>query len=54
MLTKDEILNQIAKNHLCIETLETRKSDDLDFYGVNVWSVKAALDAAFEADRKGE
>ncbi len=45
-------LEQIAKQHLFIETLETQHSDRLDFHDVSVWGVKAALQAAFEAGRK--
>ena len=35
-----------------IETLVERKSDGLDFHNVAVWSVKDALEAAYEAGRK--
>ncbi|MHA6834126.1 DUF6900 domain-containing protein [Ralstonia pseudosolanacearum] len=42
-------LASIAAVHLLIETLETRKSDRLDFREVSVWSVRRALEAAFEA-----
>lgn len=45
-------LEQIAKEHLFIETLETQHSDRLDFHDVSVWGVKAALQAAYEAGRK--
>ena len=41
--TVDELLAAIAKATLHIDTLETRKSDSLDFHDVAVWSVKAAL-----------
>jgi hypothetical protein len=44
-----KILTGIAKKNMDIETLETRKSDDLDFYDVAVWSLKAALEDAFIA-----
>lgn len=50
--TKDEIFTLIAQRHLNIETLETRKSDGLDFHDVAVWCIKDALEAAFEAGRK--
>lgn len=53
-MTKDELFTLIAQRHLNIETLETRKSDGLDFHDVAVWSIKDALDAAFEAGRKAE
>jgi hypothetical protein len=47
--TLDELLAAIAKETLHIDTLETRKSDSLDFHDVAVWSVKAALEAAYRA-----
>jgi hypothetical protein len=50
--TKAELLSLIAEKHLSIETLETRNADGLDFHDVAVWSLKDALDAAFEAGRK--
>lgn len=45
----DTLLTQIARQHLDIETLETRKSDRLDFHEVAVWNLKAALEAAYRA-----
>jgi hypothetical protein len=48
----ENLLQQIAKEHLLIETLETRRSDRLDFHDVAVWGVKSALLAAFEAGRQ--
>ena len=42
-------LLQIAARHFCLETLETRNSDGLDFHNVAVWAIRAALDAAFAA-----
>lgn len=51
-MTKDQIFAQIAQKHFRIETLETRKSDSLDFHDVAVWCVKDALDAAYELGRK--
>ena len=49
--TRDQQLQQIALDHLFIETLETRRSDSLDFHDVSVWAIKTALQAAFEAGR---
>ena len=43
----DSLLTLIAKQHLGIETLETRNSDSLDFHDVGVVSLKEALYAAF-------
>jgi hypothetical protein len=48
----ETLLQQIALDHLFIETLETRNSDRLDFHEVSVWGVKSALMAAFEAGRQ--
>jgi hypothetical protein len=43
------LLAGIAKEHLFIETLETRHSDGLDFHDVAVWGIQDALEAAFMA-----
>ena len=51
--TLDALLTQIAQEHLFIETLETRKSDSLDFHDVSVWGVKEALIAAYQAGLAG-
>ncbi len=48
----DQQLQQIALDHLFIETLETRHSDRLDFHEVSVWGIKSALLAAYEAGRQ--
>ena len=44
-------LESIARQHLNIPTLETRKSDSLDFHEVSVWSLLEALQAAYDAGR---
>ena len=46
------LLQQLALDHLFIETLETRNSDRMDFHEVSVWGVKSALMAAYEAGRQ--
>ena len=51
---KDAMVNEIAQRILNIDTLQTRKSDSLDFHDVAVWSIKEALEAAFEAGRKAD
>ena len=54
MLKEDLILekiSEIAKKCLYISTLETRKSDSLDFYDVPVWGIKEALFRAFHLGR---
>ena len=48
----DKLLADIAHQQLKIETLETRKSDSLDFHDVSVWSLRTALLCAYEAGRK--
>jgi len=45
----EQIIATIAKEHLSFHTLETRRSDSLDFREVAVWCVKAALEAAYKA-----
>lgn len=46
------LLTAIAQEELFVETLETRKSDNLDFYDVSVWGVKRALERAYEAGQQ--
>ena len=45
----EALLLEIAARHFRMETLETRNSDGLDFHDVAVWSIRAALKAAFAA-----
>ena len=45
-------LEQIAKDSLFMETLETRNSDELDFHDLATWCIKEALEAAYELGRK--
>ena len=48
----EALLLEIATKHFHgIETLETRKSDCLDFHDVAVWAIRAALSEAYEAGR---
>ncbi len=44
-------LTEIARRHLGLQTLAARNSDSLDFHEVAVWSLRAALEAAFELGR---
>jgi hypothetical protein len=46
------ILAEIASEHLGIPTLETRRSDKLDFHDLAVWQISIALRAAFDAGVK--
>ena len=45
----EQLLTQIAQSKLGIETLETRRSDSLDFHDVAVWCLRDALEAAYKA-----
>jgi hypothetical protein len=45
-------IEKIAKEVLCLETLETRNMDDLDFHENAVWTIRKALEAAYEAGQK--
>ena len=48
----DHALTEIAQRHFQIETLETRKSDSLDFHDVSVWAIKDALNEAYQLGKK--
>jgi len=50
----DQLLTEIANKHLNLETLETRNSDSLDFQEVAVWSLKDALEAAYESGQQSK
>jgi hypothetical protein len=45
----DRVLEDIAKEHLRVPTLDARTSDSLDFRDLSVWQLRAALDAAYQA-----
>ena len=49
---RDSLLLEIAQRQFCIETLETRNWDRLDFHDVAVWAIRTALEDAFEAGRR--
>src|SRR5579884_3837257 len=49
METTKAILAEIAKKHLSIDTLDSQRSDRLDFHDLAVWSIEQALEAAFQA-----
>ena len=49
---QDATIRLIANDVLGIETLDTRKSDGLDFHDLAVWQIRKALEAAYEAGRK--
>lgn len=49
---KQELFDSIAKKCLYIDTLKTRGNDALDFKEVSVWSIKRALEMAYEEGLK--
>lgn len=46
---RDALLEGIARNVLRMETLETRKSDSLDFHELAVWTIRQALVMAYDS-----
>ncbi|MCC5786901.1 MAG: hypothetical protein JJU33_09390 [Phycisphaerales bacterium] len=48
---RDTTINRIAREALGLETLETRRADSLDFHDLAVWTIKDALERAYEAGR---
>lgn len=50
-MDRDQTIREIAARHLNVETLERRNSDALDFHQIAVWSIWAALEAAYAAGR---
>lgn len=53
-MKKEDILTKIVKNRIGAETLETRNSDNLDFYDISIWALKEMLEQAYEAGRKAK
>ncbi|NDD59364.1 MAG: hypothetical protein EBZ47_09030 [Chlamydiae bacterium] len=51
-MSRDEIIAQIARKHLGIETLERRGRDHLDFSEHDVCAIKKALEEAFKAGKE--
>lgn len=45
-------INQIAKEHLSIDNIETRNNDSFDFYTLSVWQIKAALEEAVRVGKE--
>ena len=52
MNAQNNILEEIARRHLRLETLQTHHSNRLDFHDLTVWSIEAALKAALEEGQK--
>jgi hypothetical protein len=50
--SNDKLFANIAKKYLHIDTLKNQNSDELDFHDVAVWSIKNALQAAYDAGKK--
>jgi hypothetical protein len=48
-LAMDEAVERIGQEVLGLETLNTRNSDSLDFSDQAVWTLRAALKAAYKA-----
>ena len=48
MVNKNEVINNIAKKVLGIDTLDTQNSDEADFHNLSVWQIKEALEKAYE------
>ena len=38
----EALLMEIATKHFCLEALETRNSDGLDFHDIAVWLIRTA------------
>ena len=51
---RDAKLLEIAKEVLFLETLETRKWDTHDFHEHVVWSIKEALEKAYQAGKEAK
>ncbi len=51
-MTEENIFTRIAREHLHVETLETQGRDSLDFHDLGVGSIKAALEAAYQAGQE--
>ena len=48
-LKPNPLISEIAVKFLGVKNLETQHSDALDFHDLSVWTLKAALEAAFSA-----
>jgi hypothetical protein len=46
-----ELITQVARKYLGIDTLQTRHRDSLDFHEISVWQLAKALQAAYDAGR---
>lgn len=48
----EKTLQEIALREFGIESLDRQDADDLDFHDIAVWTLKAALTAAFKAGQE--
>lgn len=53
-MDRQDTLRDIARRVLGIPTLETVRSDERDFHEFAVWSVRQAVEAAYEAGVEAE
>lgn len=47
-VNKNAAFDAIVKYYANIDTLETRKSDNLDFHEISVWNLKSCMDEAYK------
>jgi hypothetical protein len=52
MTRKERVVLEVACAHLRIDSLTPQNSDSLDFHDCGVLSIKAALEAAYDAGYK--
>lgn len=51
-MNTQQILEHLAQKHLGVATLDAQGSDALDFHDLAVWSIEAALKAAFDSGKQ--
>lgn len=51
MTARDQSVREIARRVLHVTTLEPRHSDAADFHDLAVWTLREALEAAYDAGR---
>jgi len=50
--TREQAVEGIARRILKLETLEERKNDEHDFHELSIWTIRKALEAAYDAGRQ--
>lgn len=48
---RETLLMKIAAKQFCLQSLQTRTSDSLDFHDAAIWVIRASLEGACEAGR---